>query len=127
MMEKVLMVAAGGCIGAILRYFGAAWIGRLAGEGFWGTAFVNVTGSFVMGVLAIVMMEVFPGSWGRFAPFAMTGVLGAYTTFSTFSLDTLFLIERGRTGIAAIYVGGSVALSILGLWVGLRLARAVLG
>ena len=93
---------------------------------FLGTAFVNVTGSFVMGVLAIVMMEAFPGSWGRWAPFAMTGVLGAYTTFSAFSLDALFLIERGRHAAAAGYVLGSVALSILGLFIGFKLARVLL-
>lgn len=123
-MEKLAMVAAGGAIGAVLRWLGAGWAGRLAGDGFWGTAFVNVTGSFVMGVLAIVMMDAFPGSWGRWAPFAMTGVLGAYTTFSAFSLDTLFLIERGRHAAAAGYVAGSVAFSILGLFLGLKLARA---
>ena len=117
------MVALGGAIGAVLRWFGAAWVGRMAGEGFLGTVFVNVTGSFVMGGLAILMMEAFPGSWGRYAPFAMTGVLGAYTTFSAFSLDTLFLIERGRVGVAAGYIAGSVVLSIFGLWLGLRLTR----
>jgi fluoride exporter len=123
-MEKLLMIAAGGCIGAVLRYLGAAWVGRLAGDGFWGTAFVNVSGSFVMGLLAVAMMEAFPGSWGRWAPFAMTGVLGAYTTFSAFSLDTLFLIERGHHATAAAYVAGSVVLSILALYLGLVLARA---
>lgn len=122
----MMAVAAGGALGALLRYLGAAWVGRITGEGFLGTAFVNVTGSFVMGALAVLMMEAFPGSWGRWAPFAMTGVLGAYTTFSAFSLDTLFLVERGRLGVAAAYVGGSVALSILGLWLGFRLARALL-
>lgn len=119
------MVAAGGCVGALLRYLGAAWVGRLAGDGFWGTAFVNVSGSFVMGVLAVAMMEAFPGSWGRWAPFAMTGVLGAFTTFSAFSLDTLYLLEGGRHAAAAGYVVGSVALSILALYIGFRLARAL--
>ncbi len=120
------MVAAGGALGAMLRYLGAGWVGRVAGEGFLGTAFVNVTGSVVMGALAVVMMEAFPGSWGRWSPFAMTGLLGAYTTFSAFSLDALFLVERGRLGVAAGYVVGSVALSILGLYVGFKLARALL-
>lgn len=122
-MEKLLMVALGGGIGAVLRWLGAAWVGRLTGEGFLGTAFVNVVGSFAMGLLAVLMMERLPGSWGRFAPFLMTGVLGAFTTFSAFSLDTLYLFERGRVGIAAAYVAGSVALSILGLLLGLKLAR----
>ena len=125
-MEKLALVAAGGALGAVLRWQGAAWAGRLTGEGFLGTAFVNVTGSFVMGALAVLMLET-PGAWSRWAPFAITGVLGAYTTFSAFSLDTLYLVERGRAGAAAGYVLGSVALSVLGLWLGLRLARAVLG
>lgn len=117
------MVAIGGATGAVLRWLGAAWVGRLTGEGWLGTAFVNVTGSVAMGVLAVVMMERLPGSWGRFAPFVMTGLLGGYTTFSAFSLDTLFLVERGRLGVALAYIAGSVALSILGLWLGLKLAR----
>jgi fluoride exporter len=124
-MEKLAMVALGGAAGAVLRWLGAGWVGRLTGEGWLGTAFVNVAGSFAMGVLAVVMMERLPGSWGRFAPFAMTGVLGGFTTFSAFSLDTLFLIERGRLAVAAGYVSGSVGLSVLGLVLGLKLARMV--
>jgi fluoride exporter len=124
-MEKLAMVALGGAIGAVLRLIGAGWVGRLTGEGWLGTAFVNVAGSFAMGLLAVLMMERLPGSWGRFAPFAMTGVLGGFTTFSVFSLDTLFLIERGRLAAAAGYVAGSVGLSILGLFLGLKLARMV--
>ncbi|HET7409716.1 MAG TPA: fluoride efflux transporter CrcB [Paracoccaceae bacterium] len=124
-MEKLAMVALGGALGAVLRWLGAGWVGRLTGEGWLGTAFVNVTGSFVMGVLAVLMMERMPGSWGRFAPFLMTGVLGGFTTFSAFSLDTLSLVERGRVGVAAAYVAGSVALSLLALFAGLRLARGL--
>ena len=124
-MEKLAMVAVGGAIGAVLRWLGAAWVGRLTGEGWLGTAFVNVAGCFAMGVLAVLMMERLPGSWGRLAPFAMTGLLGGFTTFSAFSLDTLYLVERGRLAAAAGYVAGSVAFSILGLLLGLRLARAL--
>lgn len=119
------MVALGGAIGAVMRLLSAGWVSRLTGEGFLGTAFVNVAGSFAMGLLAVLMMERMPGSWGRFAPFLMTGVLGGFTTFSAFSLDALFLIERGRTGVAAAYVAGSVALSVLALFAGLKLARGI--
>ena len=125
-MEKLAMVALGGAIGAVLRWLGAAWVGRLTGEGWLGTAFVNVAGSFVMGVLAAVMIERLPGSWGRYAPFAMTGVLGGFTTFSAFSLDALYLVERGRLAAALGYVAGSVGLSILGLFLGLKLARVAI-
>ena len=122
-MDKVVMVAVGGGLGAVLRYWGAAWAGRMMGAGFMGTMAVNVIGSFAMGILAVVLIERFPGSWGKFAPFIMTGVLGGFTTFSAFSLDALQLIERGRILMASGYVAGSVLLSILGLAAGLFLTR----
>ena len=124
-MEKLALVAAGGALGAVLRWQGVAWVSRLTGEGFWGTAFVNVTGCFLMGIVAVLMLEAMPGTWGRWAPFAMTGVLGAFTTFSAFSLDTLALVERDRAGTAVANVLGSVTLSILALWLGARLARGM--
>ena len=128
MPTVVLWVAAGGAIGASLRWLVVRWAGHALGLAFpYGTLIVNIGGSLVMGVAAVVMMERFPGSWGRFAPFLMTGVLGGFTTFSAFSLDALFLIERGRNLAAAAYIGGSVTLSIAGLWTGLTLARAVWG
>ncbi len=123
-----LAVAAGGAIGASLRWLIVRWAGHALGLAFpYGTLIVNVLGSLVMGLAAVAMMERFPGSWGRFAPFLMTGVLGGFTTFSAFSLDALFLIERGRNLAAVAYIGGSVALSIAGLWAGLALARGVWG
>lgn len=122
------MVALGGALGSAMRYGIVAWSGRALGQGFpWGTMIVNIAGSFVMGVAAVAMMERFPGSWGRFGPLVMTGILGGFTTFSAYSLDALFLIERGRTAAAAAYIGGSVALSVGGLWAGLALARGVWG
>ena len=125
-MEKLALVAAGGALGAVLRWQGAAWAGRVAGEGFYGTAFVNVTGSFVMGALAVLMLETAPGGWARWAPFALTGVLGAYTTFSAFSLDAALLYERGAVALALTYVLASVLGSIAGLFIGLWIARSVL-
>ena len=128
MTSAILSVAAGGAIGASLRWLVVRWAGQTLGLAFpYGTLIINVGGSLVMGVTAVIMMERFPGSWGRFGPFLMTGILGGFTTFSAFSLDALFLIERGRNLAAATYIGGSVMLSILGLWVGLTLARGVWG
>jgi fluoride exporter len=124
----ILSVAAGGAIGATLRWAIVRWADHVLGPAFpYGTLIVNVGGSVVMGILAVLMMERFPGSWGRYSPFLMTGLLGGFTTFSAFSLDALFMIERGRNLAAAGYIGGSVALSIFGLWVGLTLARGVWG
>ncbi|MFQ5566139.1 MAG: fluoride efflux transporter CrcB [Paracoccaceae bacterium] len=128
MPTVVFAVAAGGAIGATLRWAVVRWSGHALGLAFpYGTLIVNVAGSAVMGIAAVIMMERFPGSWGRFAPFLMTGVLGGFTTFSAFSLDALFLIERGRNLAAAAYIGGSVVLSVAGLWAGLALARGVWG
>jgi CrcB protein len=124
----IFSVAAGGAIGATLRWAIVRWSGHVLGLAFpYGTLIVNVLGSLVMGVAAVAMMERFPGSWGRLSPFLMTGVLGGFTTFSAFSLDALFLIERGRNLAAAAYIGGSVGLSIAGLWAGLVLARGIWG
>ena len=125
MIEKVAMIAAGGAIGAVMRFLAAAWFGRLVGAGFMGTMFVNVVGSFVMGVLAVLLIEKMTGGWARFAPFLLTGVLGGFTTFSAFSLDALYLIERGRIAVAAGYVCGSVVLSVFALFAGLAMARAM--
>ena len=127
MIVNVVAVAVGGAIGTALRYLAVAWLGR-AYPGFpWGTVFVNVTGSLVMGVCAALLMERLPGGVGRAAAFMMTGVLGGFTTFSAFSLDAVLLIERGRSGAALGYMLGSVALSVAGLWLGLTLGRRMLG
>ena len=88
------------------------------------TLAVNVSGSFVMGLAA----GVFALRLGLPQPvrlFLMTGVLGGYTTFSAFSLDAAILWERGRSGLAALYVAGSVAFAIGGLFAGLALARTL--
>ncbi|MEO1470883.1 MAG: fluoride efflux transporter CrcB [Pseudomonadota bacterium] len=123
-MSAWLAVAAGGAIGATLRYAATTAL-KGAVPGFpVGTLAINVIGSFAMGVLAVVLMERM-GGFARWAPFLLTGVLGGFTTFSAFSLDALYLVERGRMGAAALYVGGSVLLSVgalaLGLWGARRL------
>ena len=119
------MVALGGAIGACLRYLTVGWAGRALGAGFYGVLGVNILGSFIMGVAAVMMMERFPGSWSRYSPLVMTGVLGGFTTLSAFSLDALYLIERGRMGAAMLYIGASVVLSIGALWLGLSATRAL--
>jgi CrcB protein len=122
----IIYVALGGAIGASLRYLTVRAALRLLGPGFpWGTVVVNVLGSLIMGLVAVALMERFPGAWGRYAPFAMTGVLGGFTTFSAFSLDALSMWEKGRAVSAALYVGGSVAASIAALALGLVLGRAL--
>ena len=93
MLSHLLQVALGGALGASARYLVGLGTLRLIGPGFpWGTLTVNVVGSFAMGLLVVVLAEV----WGnRFAPLLMTGLLGGFTTFSAFSLDAVALFERG--------------------------------
>ena len=125
-MPVILQVALGGALGATLRYASNGMALRLLGSGFpYGTMLVNILGSFLMGFAAFYMLERMDGSYARFAPFLLTGVLGGFTTFSAFSLDAVFLIERSRYLAAAIYMGGSVALAVLALIAGMALARSL--
>jgi fluoride exporter len=122
-MLQMLLVMAGGAIGAGLRY----QVGRLAlaqyGPQFpWGTLFVNLGGGLLMGLLAGTLARHQAGT--NLGLFLGVGVLGGFTTFSAFSLDTFNMIERGALGVAASYVGASVIGSIAMLGVGLWLARA---
>ncbi|MCW1934767.1 fluoride efflux transporter CrcB [Pararhodobacter zhoushanensis] len=123
MIYTLLQVALGGAIGASGRYLTGVASLRLMGPGFpWGTLAVNVIGSFVMGVVVVALGHL---SANRFAPLLMTGVLGGYTTFSAFSLDAMTIWERGQQGLAMVYVGASVVLSLAAILAGLWLARSV--
>ena len=118
-----LLVFVGGGLGATLRHLINAFCARCIGTGFpWGTFIINITGSTVMGLIAGYLA--FKGEASQpWRLFVMTGILGGYTTFSAFSLDTALLYERGELGLAAAYVLGSVVLSIAGLFAGLALVR----
>ncbi len=125
-MPVLLQVALGGALGASLRFLSGAAILRAMGSGFpYGTMFVNVVGSFLMGLLAFYLMERMDGSFSRYAPFLMTGLLGGFTTFSAYSLDALYLLERGRYASASVYMGGSVVLAIGALFLGMTIARSL--
>lgn len=118
-----VLVFLGGGLGAVLRHGVNLAAGRWLGIGFpWGTLFVNVTGSLVMGLLAglFVLKADVSSGWRLFLA---TGILGGYTTFSAFSLDTALLYERGELGLSALYVLASVMLSVGGLFAGLWLVR----
>lgn len=125
-MKMLLAVALGGALGAVARYKTIGWMTHLAGHGFpWGTLVVNVVGCFLMGVLVELGALKFNLS-AEARAFLAVGVLGALTTFSSFSLDVAVLWERGALWPTAIYVAASVALSILALFVGLWSIRSVL-
>ena len=120
----LIWVALGGAIGSALRYLTNLAALRLLGVGFpWGTAAVNVVGSFAMGLLAVLLLERTGNS--RFASFLLTGVLGGFTTFSAFSLDAVRLVEQGHMDSAVYYIAGSVALSLAALMIGMALARGL--
>lgn len=124
MISSVSMVALGGAIGAVCRYLAGLGIIRLLGHHDFPVAVltVNILGSFLMGVF-VVAAALRDLTW--LSPLVMTGILGGFTTFSAFSLETANLIERGAFGQAALYVFLSVGLSVGGLFLGLMAARGV--
>jgi|688.fasta_scaffold179316_2 CrcB protein len=110
-----VQVALGGATGSVLRFWLGNVIGHKAGAPFWGTLFVNVTGCFLIGLLGN-LRENGPGEFDRY--FLMVGVLGGYTTFSTFSLQTLELLQKGSAPLALANIALSLVLCLLGVWLG---------
>ncbi len=120
-----LIVFLGGGIGAAVRHGVNVTAARLLGTGFpYGTLFINVAGSLVMG-LVIEYFALKSGLPQRWRLFLTTGILGGFTTFSAFSLETVLLYERGELIGAAIYVVASVGLSIAALFAGLAMVRVL--
>jgi CrcB protein len=118
-----LLVFVGGGIGSTLRHIVNVVCPRFLGTNFpYHTFIINISGSTIMGLIAgyLAFRGEASQSWRLFL---MTGILGGYTTFSAFSLDAALLYERGEIGLAALYVVGSVVLSIAGLFAGLALVR----
>ena len=123
MIQTLSLVALGGAIGAALRYLANVSALRLLGPGFpYATLLVNVAGSFLIGLLFVMLMD---KGGGRLGPFVLTGILGGFTTFSAFSLDTLVLVEKGQGAMAAVYVAASVGLSLTAIVAGLALGRGI--
>lgn len=122
-MRQLLLVVAGGGIGAGARHLVNLAGLRIAGPGFpWHTLFINVAGCFAMGVLVEVLARRFDAS-NDLRLFLATGVLGGFTTFSAFSLDFAVLWERGANGSALLYLAASVLGSLIAVFLGLFLAR----
>lgn len=128
-MYPVVLVFVGAGLGGVLRHGVNIGAARWIGTGFpWGTLTVNVLGSLAMGLLAGYFAFRDGINWTQHARlFLTTGVLGGFTTFSTFSLDVALLLERGDTGSATIYALLSLIVSVLALFAGLLLVRGLAG
>ncbi len=121
----ILAVALGGAIGSVARYLVGIGSGKLLGFNFpWGTLFINIVGSMLIGVFA----GMFAFKWDlpqALRVFLTVGICGGFTTFSTFSLDTYYLIERGELAAAGFYIVSSVIFSIVGLVAALHVIRVL--
>ncbi len=122
----LLVVAFGGAIGGSARYEVGRWV-PAAPTGFpWATFAENVSGALLLGVLLVLLVERWPPN--RYArPFLGTGVIGSYTTFSTYAVETDLLVRHGRAGLAAAYAVGSIAAGLFAAWLGLGTGRWIAG
>ena len=122
-MNHLLLIATGGALGAVSRYLVSTGVHGLLGRGFpYGTLSVNVLGSLLMGFLYILLLErLDPGAHWR--PLLLVGFLGAFTTFSTFSIETINLMEGGELFRAMLNVLASVSTCIVACWIGVILGR----
>ncbi|MCB0914861.1 MAG: CrcB family protein [Actinobacteria bacterium] len=125
-LDVALAVAAGGAIGGGAR-FALSWAWPHVGAGFpWATFAANVSGSLMLGVLMVFVADVWrPRRYAR--PFLGVGVLGGFTTFSTFATETDALIRQGAFGMALVYVGATVALGLCATALGMILTRKAVG
>ncbi len=117
---NILLIAAGGALGAVARYGLSGWLQERAGFFPWGTLAVNVLGSFLLGLtFRYLEATALPAEWRQGATI---GFLGAFTTFSTFSYEAVALVQDGDWGRAGAYVGGSVLLGLAAVVAGLGMA-----
>ena len=120
----IAAVALGGALGAPARYGISLAVHVAPGTFPWGTFWINVSGSLGVGFVLVVILERFPPS-RYLRPFVATGFLGAYTTYSTFAVETDLLVRNGRSGVAAVYAVASLGAGLAAVWVGALAARAV--
>lgn len=122
-MTQWLAIAAGGALGSVLRYGVSSWIYDRTGSGFpWGTLTVNFIGSLLIGFLYVVLLERSAAD-PLWRAGLIVGVLGGFTTFSAFSMETMNLITGGEIGRALLNIVASVALCLLATWLGMITGR----
>ena len=125
MFKTILLIAIGGAFGATMRFLSQATVYELFGRAFpYGTLFVNVVGSFLMGLLSIFLVEKLNLS-AEWHMAILIGVLGSFTTFSTFSMETLVLLEQGDLLKAMTNVLLSVVVCIMAVWAGAYFAKQI--
>jgi CrcB protein len=122
-MSKLLLVCAGGAIGSGARYLVGTWVAATWGTGFpWGTLTINATGSFLISLVMFLGLEV-----GMIGPelrlLLAVGVLGGFTTYSSFNYETLALAQRGQWGLAAAYVSATLLVAWVAGVAGILLAQ----
>jgi CrcB protein len=126
-MWIALWIFLGGGLGSLARWWASGWIANNFGQTFpWGTLIVNVSGSFIIGLFSALTGP--EGRWlvpGSFRQFFMLGVCGGYTTFSSFSIQTLALAEDGQWFRAGANIVLSVVLCLVGVWLGHTLAVGI--
>jgi CrcB protein len=120
--DILLVIAAGGALGSLARWGLSLALPHQVGGFPWATFDANVTGCLLIGLLMVVVLDVLPPH-RHLRPFLGVGVLGGFTTFSTYMLDTRALLVAGRPGLAAAYLLGSLAAGLAAVWLGVTLAR----
>lgn len=120
--DILLVIAAGGALGSLARWGLGEALADSGGDFPWATFLENVTGAFTLGVLMVFVVDVWPPT--RYVgPFLGIGLLGGYTTFSAYMLDTRELVDTGRASLAAVYLFGTLGLGLVAVWLGIVLAR----
>jgi CrcB protein len=123
-MNPYLLVAAGGALGSVARYGGGVLVGKVWGSTFpLGTMLINIVGSLAMGLFIGYLARTTPTWQADARLFVAVGIFGGFTTFSSFSLDAIAMLERGDLGQAVLYVGVSVVVGIAALYGGLVVMR----
>ena len=127
MAKTLLYIGVGGALGAIARYLMSSWIVSLSGGSAFpfGTFTVNILGAFLLGILSQVATQS-PGFGPDLRALVMIGLLGAFTTFSTFSSESFALLEANRMGLMAINIFGSVGLGLIAVWAGRAITNVLI-